>query len=231
LAREALEFVEQSISPNWNSKKYAFNFMINKPRLHREQLLQLIDQYNLTSFSHSLCWKNSPVNRIPVTNYRIGEEVQLDQGIKNRSYRNSTTYQSLLQRRIFETTCVSLITEPAYTEQQTIVTEKTIMAIYGGTIPIWVGGWRIADYMRNQGFDVFDDVVDHSYQCLSDPAQRVAQAVASNLDLLREPDLDFFDRYQHRLQRNYNLARSGIWQQQCDTICNFLGIDLDYHTS
>jgi hypothetical protein len=25
LAREALEFVEQSISPNWNSKKYAFN--------------------------------------------------------------------------------------------------------------------------------------------------------------------------------------------------------------
>jgi hypothetical protein len=231
LAREALEFMEQSISPNWNSKKYAFNFMINKPRSHREQLLQLIDQYNLTSFSHSLCWKNSPVDRIPVTNYRIGEEVQLDQGIKNRSYRNSTTYQVLLQQKIFEPTCVSLITEPAYTEQQTIVTEKTIMAIYGGTIPIWVGGWRIADYMRNQGFDVFDDVVNHSYQRLSDPAQRVAQAVASNLDLLREPDLDFFDRYQHRLRHNYNLARSGIWQQQCDTICNFLGIDLDYHTS
>jgi hypothetical protein len=231
LAREAREFVEHNTSPHWQIKTHAFNFMINKPRPHRMQLLELIDQYNLTSYAHSLCWKTSPVASIPVTDYRIGQETKLDQGIKNGQYLNATTYRDLLQQRIFEPTCVSLITEPAYTERQTIVTEKTIMAIYGGTIPIWVGGWRIADYMRNQGFDVFDDVVDHSYQNLPDPAQRVAQAVAANLDLLREPDLDFFDRYQNRLQHNYDLARSGIWQQQCDTICNFLGIDLDYRTS
>jgi hypothetical protein len=231
LARESQEFKEQGIDPQWGIKTRAFNFMINKPRPHRLQLLELIDQYDLTSFSHSLCWKNSPVASISVTDYRIGEEIQLYQGVKNRSYCNSMTYQALLQRQIFEPTCVSLITEPAYTERQTIVTEKTIMAIYGGTIPIWAGGWRIADYMRGRGFDVFDDVVDHSYQDLEEPAQRVAQAVAANLDLLRKPDPDFFDRYQHRLRHNYNLVRSGIWQQQCDTICNSLGIDLNYHTN
>jgi hypothetical protein len=171
------------------------------------------------------------VPNISVTNYRIGDEIQLDRGIKNGHYLNALTYQTVLQQQVFEPSCISLITEPVYVEHQTMVTEKTIMALYGGTIPIWVGGWRIADWLTSQGFEVFDDVVDHSYQRLSDPAQRVAQAVASNLDLLREPDLDFFDRYQHRLRHNYNLARSGIWQQQCDTICNFLGIDLDYYTN
>lgn len=231
LAREADEFEQQCISPHWRTKTHSFNFMINKPRPHRIQLLKLIAKHGLGNFRHSLCWQQSPVNIIPVTNYLIGGEVQLYQGIKNGQYRNSTTYQALLQRRIFEPTCVSLITEPAYTERQTIVTEKTIMAIYGGTIPIWVGGWRIADYMRDQGFDVFDDVVDHSYQTLSDPQERVKQAIELNLNLLQTPDLDFFDKYCHRLTHNLNLARSELWQQQCDAICNSLGIDLNYHTS
>lgn len=230
LARESEEFVQQSISPHWNLKKYAFNFMINKPRPHRRQLLELIDQYNLTSYRHSLCWQTSPVASISVTDYRIGGETVMNQGFKNGSYRNSTTYQALLQRQVFEPTCVSLITEPAYAERQTIVTEKTIMAIYGGTIPIWVGGWRIADYMRDRGFDVFDDVVDHSYQSLKNPAQRVQQSIELNLSLLQQPDHDFFSRYQSRLKHNLNLAKSVLWQRQRDVICSSLKIDSSYRT-
>jgi len=229
LARESQEFDAQSIVPQWQFKNCAFNFMINKPRPHRLQLLELIHKHSLTSFSHSLCWQTSPVPSIPITDYRIGGEIKLNQGVKNGHYRNSATYQTLLQQQVFEPACVSLITEPAYTERQTIVTEKTIMAIYGGTIPVWVGGWRIADYMRDQGFDVFDDLIDHSYQDLEDPAHRVAQAVSLNLQLLRKPNPDFFNQYQHRLRHNFDLARSGIWQQQCDAICNSLGIDSNYH--
>jgi hypothetical protein len=224
LAREAQEFVEQCISPLWTLKVKAFNFMINKPRPHRKLLLQLVDQHGLTSYSHSLCWKSSPVPSIAVTDRRISGEVQLDQGVKNGQYRNSTTYQALLQRQVFEPACVSLITEPVYYERQTIVTEKTLMAIWGGTLPVWVGGWRCASYMRDQGFDVFDDVVDHSYESLPDPEQRVRAAVELNLDLLQAPDADFASRYTSRLRHNLELARSNPWAVQCATIQHCLAI-------
>jgi hypothetical protein len=129
-----------------------------------------------------------------------------------------------LQSQLFEPSCISLITEPAYTEKQTIVTEKTIMALYGGTIPIWVGGWRIADYMQSQGFDIFSDVVDHSYQTLENPAQRVQQAVELNIGLLQKADPDFLSKYLNRLQHNYNLIKSNPFEIQCKTIRNSLKI-------
>jgi hypothetical protein len=228
LARETKEFKDQNISPDWQVKTRAFNFMINKPRPHRIELLKLIQEYELTNFNHSLCWKTSPVPTVAITNYKIGDEVQLDCGVKNRHYRNAMTYQSLLQRRVFEPACISLVTEPACYERQTIVTEKTIMAIYGGTIPVWVGGWRIADWMKAQGFDIFEDVVDHSYQDLADPMQRVKKSIELNLDLLQHPTKDFYNCYSQRLQHNYNLARSDIWKKQCDIICSSLGIDSSY---
>lgn len=215
LDREADEFAQANIVPDWQQKKFAFNFMINKPRPHRLQLLELIHGHNLNNFSHSLCWKMSPVSTVATTDYRIGSETQMNQGFKNGQYTNAYTYQKLLQKTVFEPSCVSLITEPVYWERQTIVTEKTIMAMYGGTIPIWVGGWRIADYLKLQGFDVFDDVVDHSYQDLTDPAGRVRCAIELNIDLLQQPDPKFISKFYNRLWHNYELAHSNLFKHQC----------------
>ena len=87
------------------------------------------------------------------------------------------------------------------------------MAIYGGTIPVWVGGWRIADAMRHWGFDVFDDVVDHSYQSLADPEARCHAAIHSNIDLLT--DLDrvraFVAHNLDRLQHNVDLVQHNVF--------------------
>jgi hypothetical protein len=214
LAREALEFVEQSISPNWNSKKYAFNFMINKPRNHRMLLLDYIDQSKTGKYRHTLCWGQSTAPSIPVTDYRIGNETIMERGFLNGSYTNALTYQCLLQKNVFEPTAVSLITEPCYFERETIITEKTIMAIYGGTIPIWVGGWRIPDYMRKMGFDVFDDMVDHRYQNLNDPRERCRRAVVDNLHLLQEPiEIDH-----SRLHHNLDLVKTNPWMIQVNRL-------------
>ena len=214
LAREVDEFNQHSINPVWTNKTHAFNFMINKPRIHRQLLLKLIDKLQLDNYKHSLCWKESPAKSIAITDYRMGREVILDQGVKNGSYPNALTYRELLKPTIFEPTSVSLITEPAYYERETIITEKTIMAIYGGTIPIWVGGWRIADYMRSIGFDVFDDLIDHSYQSDTDPEQRCYRAIMNNMHLLHEPV-----RVDHvRLQHNLDLVKSNPWLSQINSL-------------
>lgn len=211
LARENREFIQQQIVPNWNNKTTTFNFMINKPRTNRRRLLQLLEQHNLTDYCHSLAWKTNNINSIPVTNYMFGSEIALDQGVRNGSFNNALTYNQLLKKSVFEPTCISLITEPAYYEKETIVTEKTLMALYAGTIPIWVGGWRIANYMTSMGFDVFDDIVDHSYQTQQDPERRCNLAVELNLDLLTN-----FDRAHQvldpaRLHHNYTLLQKNVF--------------------
>jgi len=222
LARENCEFVSQKIQSDWTHKSVVFNFMINKPRPHRTILLKLIEQLGLTSYCHSLAWQHNHVNQIPVTDYRFGSETVLEYGVKNGSFKNAHTYQRLLQKKVFEPSFISLVTEPCFYERETIVTEKTFMAMYGGTVPIWTGGWRIASYLKNIGFDIFEDVIDHSYQTLSNPTDRTEQAVLRNLHLLKDFTAmqKFFIDNQNRFQHNVNLLESNIFtclcQQQID---------------
>jgi hypothetical protein len=213
LARENREFIQQQILPDWNNKTTTFNFMINKPRSNRRRLLALIEQHNLTDYCYSLAWKTNTINSIPVTNYVFGPELALDQGVRNGSFKNAYTYNHLLQKSVFEPACISLITEPAYYEKETIVTEKTLMAMYAGTIPVWVGGWKIADYMTSMGFDVFDDIVDHSYQTEPDPGRRCDLAVELNLSLLTDFDLARRSLDPARLQHNYDLLQQNVFLQ------------------
>lgn len=239
LAAETEEFKIQNIQRDWTHKTHTFNFMINKPRPHREFLLMLIEHFGLDKYTHSLAWRSVLLRRnqlkqytkhshyhdlvdhtkvdIPVTNYMFGPEVVMDQGIKNGSFKNAETYQHLLQKTVFEPSCISLITEPAFLQKETIHTEKTVMAMYGGTIPIWVGGWRLPDYLKTMGFDVFDDLVDHSYQNMPDAMDRCYFAIERNLDLLRDFDRvkEFIANNHARFQHNVQLLLKNVFFEHC----------------
>lgn len=235
LVKEAQQFNDQQITVDWANKTKTFNFMINKPRVHREFLLLLVEHFKLTNYSYSLPWRTVDINRsslakgsaqyqdiilntqlnIKQTDYVFGPEVVMDRGVRNGSYINSVTYAGLLQSTVFEPSCISLITEPSFYERETIITEKTIMAIYGGTIPIWVGGWRIPDYMSEQGFDIFDDVVDHSYQNLTDPYERCYEAIARNQHLLGNFDLAHQALDHRRLGKNLQLVQQNPFLKDC----------------
>lgn len=219
LAAECQEFVQQSIPINWFDRTHAFNFMINKPRPHRRIVMDMVQDLGLTSYRHSLCWPEG-YGSIPATDFRFGDERRLEQGILNGHHTNASTYHHLLKAPVFESSAVSLITEPAFYERETIITEKTIMAIWAGTLPIWVGGWRCADTMRDWGFDVFDDVIDHSYQYLPDPTDRCRQAVLRNLSVLRT--IVNLAPFRARLAYNLDRMRSNVW------LCRTRQITKDY---
>ena len=235
MANYTNQFIRQRIVTDWSHKHRTFNFMINKIRFHRTFLLMLLEMFNLRDCEYTLCWKHTDVNQNAMLReteniayqkiilstditteprqYLFGTERLLDQGLQYGSITNPEVYERFLQKKVFEPTCISLITEPAFFERETIITEKTIMAVYGGTIPVWVGGWRIADYMRDQGFDVFDDIVDHSYQDLTDPWDRCYYAIERNVNLLRDFDTvqKFVYNNKHRLQANLELLESNTF--------------------
>lgn len=199
LAAEVEHFINARINPNWNQRQVCFNFMINKPRPNREWLLRFVDEHHLRSRTHSLAWRESPFSSISVTDFKFGDENVLEKGIRNGSYANSETYVHLLKKTVFEPSCVSLITEPCWQERESMITEKTVMSIYSGTVPLWVGGWRLPDVMRELGFDVFDDLVDHSYSVLADPVERMKQSLQRNIDLLTN-----FDKVNDFVQTNWS---------------------------
>jgi hypothetical protein len=152
-----------------------------------------------------------------VTDFRFGPEEQLDYGIKNGNFKNSETYKHLLKTTVFEPSCISIISEPIFFEKEALVTEKTIMALYGGTFPIWFGGWKCAESMRYLGFDVFDDIIDHSYEDLPNPIERCYYAIERNLHLLSNHDKikKLADKNHSRFQHNLDLLRSNVCLNEC----------------
>ena len=223
VARETQDYINQGIIPNTNKKTHTFNFMINKPRLSRQLLLILIEKFNLKDFTYTLPWKSNPYSTLAPSTYTFGIKRQLDRGIQQGDINNAQTYTHLLQKNIFEPSCISLITEPSFLERETMHTEKTIMSIYAGTLPIWVGGWRLADTLRDIGFDVFDDIVDHSYEAYDDPWDRAYFAIEKNLGLLKDFEFvnSFITHNQERFTNNIKLLETNPFLK----ICNQVRID------
>jgi hypothetical protein len=250
MATSTKQFNQANIQPEWNKKTCTFNFMINKRRHNRTFLLMLIEHFGLTDYEYTLCWKHANFGRrdmvisannpayqhiiesakldLPNRQYLFGSENLLDQGLQYGHLTNAQVYKTFLQEQVFEPAGISLITEPGFYEHETIITEKTIMGIWAGTLPIWVGGWRQADYLRSLGFDVFDDIIDHSYQNLPDVWDRCYQAVAKNIDLLKDRDrvLTFISNNHQRLQANLDLLKNNCFTKICHQMISKLPINL-----
>jgi hypothetical protein len=112
---------------------------------------------------------------------------------------------------LYSTTKINIVTETQYTETPGIITEKTLFALLAGQIPIVIGYPGIVEHCRSLGFDMFDDLVDNSYDTLHDDTIRWSEALSRNKDLLiNTPDLKpYADRLQ--AQQEYVLTK---WPQK-----------------
>ena len=106
----------------------------------------------------------------------------------------------------FCSSTIAIVTEPVFYEKASLITEKYLMAIYGHCFPIFCGGYNMANDIKEIGFDVFDDIIDHSYQNEPNPAVRVLNALDNNKDILYGKTLKKTD-YMHRHRKNLELVR------------------------
>jgi hypothetical protein len=79
---------------------------------------------------------------------------------------------------------VNIVTETQYDPPTGIITEKTLLAMAAQQIPIVIGHRGIVDQCRRMGFDMFDDLVDNSYDQLPNKS-RVEEALELNRDLIQ----------------------------------------------
>ena len=187
-----------------------FNFIANKARPWRVFVVKLLEYFDLSTKSYTL----HPI----IDNFHPGRDVGyhgtdkkikkffkwachnnnlieehtplfLKQDSPNTEHANH--WHSFLKSQVFAPAAVAIITEPyeiTWIDHLTY-SEKTIYAMLGLNFPLWaVGGIGQADMWKSVGFDVFDDVIDHSYQYHKDPMERSFYAIYDNLEILCDLD-------------------------------------------
>lgn len=113
-------------------------------------------------------------------------------------------FESLITSSTFH-----IITEPNFFELGCSITEKYLWCLYGHSFPIFCGSYKLPDAIKEIGFDVFDDIIDHSYQYELNPTLRTLNALENNKHLLNNKNIRKID-YIERHQSNLKLVRQDL---------------------
>jgi hypothetical protein len=112
-------------------------------------------------------------------------------------------------RILYRDSVVEIVNETMFMEPIGIITEKFLNSVYGYNLPIILSVPNTVDHLRSMGFDMFDDVIDHSYDTIIEPLPRMVQALSSNIVLLQDGELakNSWQKCQHRMKNNVELAK------------------------
>jgi len=194
-----------------NNKYSVFNFALNKIRRNRQYLLQKLSAVQLLTHNYSVNWSTDA--RFPNKYFIGGESDKKANNINNGSWSNLDNFESYLRPAVYEPTWISIITEPGWQHSAAFFSEKTIFALEAQTIPLWFGGYGQAAWMQSAGFDVFEDIIDHSYQWHPNAQQRMDLAIDLNIEILCDQDRlsEFYAQNLQRFEHNRKLVRSNQW--------------------
>ena len=130
---------------------------------------------------------------------------------------NVTNFKNVLSE-YYKNTFVEIISETSYTEKAYLLTEKTLNSIYGCNFPILLCGQGSVKFLRGMGLDMFDDIVNHSYDSIENPIDRLYRAITDNLELLTngEKTKQLWKDNQHRFLANINFAKNDIYKYYAD---------------
>ena len=89
-------------------------------------------------------------------------------------------------------------------------TEKSMKPFVWGQVPIFNTVYDNLKYIRKLGFDLFDDIIDHSYDLIEDPIERI-KAVVDQLEMICSWSIDDCANYKKqnmvRFIRNREIAQ------------------------
>ena len=107
---------------------------------------------------------------------------------------------------LYQNSFVEFVTESVYDYDLAFITEKLLNSQLGSNFPILISGRGTVTWLREHGFDVFDDVVDHSYDSIADPVVRMQMCIHDNAKLIKDIQRtkDLWQTHQHRFQQNVN---------------------------
>jgi hypothetical protein len=207
---------------------YNFTFASNKCRPHRNLCSTVISNlFNIENICYSFIGHPNEflVDELLIdTDYKFDKTKTLAEkfffmkstDLVNRDYghvvdyaKNNAESYNFLYDKLYCNSATSIVTEPCFFERGNMLTEKTLMAIYARQFMIWPGAWKLAETTKQLGIDIFDDIIDHSYQYIEHPGKRVVEAFLRNKEFLNDRKMQeqLRDRHGQRFVNNLELVR------------------------
>lgn len=137
------------------------------------------------------------------------EEFEIYHHYNRKANDNSTNFNDHLRPR-YQNSFVEIVSESSFCAPSFNVTEKTANAFFAYNFPIVLGGCGIVQHLRDLGLDVFDDVVDHCYDTISNPFDRIVTAIDNNRQLLTDGAYakQRWKDCRSRFESNYEIIRT-----------------------
>jgi hypothetical protein len=111
-------------------------------------------------------------------------------------------FKNLLPK--YQNVAIEIITESTSLEYSAHLTEKFVHCVLGKCFPIIIGTVGNVDLYRKLGYDMFDDIIDHSYDSEENPFYRMKMAIDLNIHILtnKEMAISMYHENEHRLDKN-----------------------------
>ena len=88
---------------------------------------------------------------------------------------------------IYKKTGIEIITGTMFFNNDTYIGEKEIQNVYGKSFPIYINGCGIVKKIKDLfNIDTFDDIIDHSYDEVENPFERLTTAIDKNEEIIRK---------------------------------------------
>lgn len=117
---------------------------------------------------------------------------------------DNTRFQPDFYKKI----AIDIVAETVYNYPYPCITEKTLRPIACKKMFIIVGPANVLQLLHDKGFKTFDDIIDESYDSISDPNERFLRVQKSILDFVSRPLKEIqsiykqkMDVFEHNFQR------------------------------
>lgn len=146
------------------TKTMAWQCLNGRPCQHRRRAVDVLQTWTNGILSYG--------RDIPLTTWDYG------------TYPGSSNEENFVRlAQVYGSCAFNIVTETLYDEYPGLYSEKTLLAFLAHQIPIMISTPRLVEKLRLQGFDMFDDIVNHGYD-LAPNDQRVEIALESNKQVI-----------------------------------------------
>jgi hypothetical protein len=170
--------LEPLAGKNYNSR-YNYLSLNRHPRPHRIMLVSKLRDLKLAEHGLVSCMFKNQISGFEPT---INDSYEIYNNFSNDNVNNFKNKLAAYYKETF----VEIVAETSYIEPVFNLTEKTLNSIYGKSFPIFLSSAGTVEFLRSMGMDVFDDIVNHNYDKITDPGARLHRAITDNKELLTD---------------------------------------------
>jgi hypothetical protein len=185
---------ENFVSLNRNARNHraALVSLLYGLSLDKHGLISCLFKDNFKNLLDQLNWNFKPnqanIRDIMIDGYsRIQNEklkINDSQDIYHKNWNDNVYNFKNSLSQYYKNVFIEIVSETSYTERCFNITEKTLNSIYACNFPIFISSMGTVKFLREMGLDVFDDIINHSYDNIDNPIDRMYKAIIDNKELL-----------------------------------------------